>query len=188
MEDFSLTEQIAQESTLQPVQNLKKGRTLEEKMGRIKWTGVLLNRALDKIEQLRKELEDRERKIWEKLKEIETKQNLILQGFRGYGILKYSPSVLERIAVKDAVDLEILHRVWQAGAPGVLPKHVASDPSLVKYGLKHYHVSRRIARMNSRLFGEYAECLFEKRGHRWAFTDFGFEIWGKTGEEVETDG
>ncbi len=183
-----MTEQIEQKSSVQPVQNLKRGRTLEEKMGRVKWNSVMINRISDDVKLLRQELDALEHKILEKLKEIETKQNLILQGFRGYGILKYSPSVLERVAVKDAVDLEILHRVWQSGAQGVLPKTVASDVGLVTYGLKHYHVSRRIARMNNRLFEEYAECLFEKRGHKWAFTDFGFEVWGKTKEEVETDG
>jgi hypothetical protein len=188
MEGFSLTEQIAQEKGVMPVQRQEKKRSLEEKIGKLKLNNLLLKRLLDEVRLFRKEMDDRERKIWEKLKEIETKQNLILQGFRGYGILKYSPSVLERTAVKDAVDLEILHRVWQAGAQGVLPKTVASDASLVKYGLKHYHVSRRIARMNNRLFEEYAECLFEKRGHKWAFTDFGFEVWGKTKEEVENNG
>ena len=182
-----MTEQIAQEPGVEAVQNLKKPRSMEERMGRIKWTGVLLNRALDEIRQLRRGLDERERKILEKLKEIETRQNLILEGFRGYGLLKYSPPLLERVAVKDAVDLEILHLVWQAGIQGVLPKDVASDPSLAKYGLKHYHVSRRIVRMNNRLFEKYAEYLFEKRGHRWAFTNFAFDSWGKSTDEDEEE-
>jgi predicted CoA-binding protein len=27
---------------------------------------------------------------------------------------------------------------------------------------------------------ETGELLFEKRGHRWALTAFGFEVWGET--------
>lgn len=135
---------VARESGSELVQQPRRGRTLEEKIGRIKWTGILLNRALDELQRLRQELAERERKIWEKLKEIEVKQNLILQGFRGSGVLKYSPPLLQRFACEDAVDLAILDRVFQAGAPGILPKDVASDAGLRQYGLKHYHVSRRI--------------------------------------------
>jgi hypothetical protein len=34
----------------------------------------------------------------------------------------------------------------------------------------------------------FGKRLIEKRGKKWLLTDFGFEIWGKTREEVETDG
>ena len=174
-----MSEPIAQESSPEPVQEPKKGRTLEEKMGRVKWTGVLLNRTLDEIQQLRKELAERDHKIWEEFKQQRVTQRAILQGFRGAGLIKYTPPMLQRIAVKDAVDLAILDRVFQVGAPGLLPRDVAQDPSLSKYGLKHYHVSRRIVRMNKRLLEELSECLFEKRGHKWALTSFGFDVWGE---------
>ena len=98
--------------------------------------------------------------------------------------MKYSPPVLQKFACEDALDLAIVDAVFRAGSPGVLPKDVASDVSLRAYGLRHYHVSRRIVRMNRRLFGELRECLFEKRGHRWALTSFAFESWGKSAGEV----
>ena len=182
-----MTEPIAQESSLQPVQRLKKGRTLEEKMGRVKWNSVLLNRVLDEVKLLRKELEAEKMARREDFKELRALQRLILNGFRGYGLLKYTPPMLQRFACGDAVDLAIVDVVSRAGAPGVLPKDVALDVSLREYGLKHYHVSRRIVRMNKHLFEEIKECLFEKRGHRWALTSFAFESWGRTGEEFEVE-
>ena len=38
--------------------------------------------------------------------------------------------------------------------------------------------------MNKRLHFEVGELLFEKRGHKWAFTDLGVEIWGKTKKDM----
>jgi hypothetical protein len=188
MEGFSLSEPIAQESSVEPVQKLKKGRTLEEKMGRVKWNSVLLNRISDEVKLLRKELEAEKKVHREDFKELLALQRLILNGFRGYGLLKYTPSMLEKYACEDAVDLAIVDVVFRVGAPGILPKIVASDASLKMYGLRHYHISRRIVRMNKRLFKEMKECLFEKRGHKWALTSFAFEAWGASGEENEVEG
>ena len=181
-----MNEQVTQEPSPEPVQKPKKVRTLDEKIGRIKWTGILLNRALDEIQQLRKELAERDRRFLEELKEVKVKQRLILQGFRGAGLIKYAPPMLQRVACEDAVDLAILDRVFQAGASGILPRNVALDVALKPYGLKHYHVSRRIQRMNKRLMGGpegIGELLFEKRGHRWALTSFGFDVYGETERE-----
>ncbi len=49
---------------------------------------------------------------------------------------------------------------------------------LEQYKLEYYDVSRRIVRMNKRLHLETGELLFEKRGHRWALTTFGFDVYG----------
>jgi len=54
---------------------------------------------------------------------------------------------------------------------------------LPEYHLKHYHVTRRIQRMNRRLEHEISERLFEKRGWKWALTNFGVDIWGETEKE-----
>jgi ATP-dependent RNA circularization protein (DNA/RNA ligase family) len=94
------------------------------------------------------------------------------------GVAAYSVSDVERWTVADEVDREIIQRVREAGAPGVLPKDVAAAPALVKYCLKYYHVARRIVRMNKKLLFESGKLLFEKRGHKWALTSFGFDAWG----------
>ena len=65
------------------------------------------------------------------------------------------------------------------GDPGVFPKDVAVAATLLKFHLKYYDVSRRIVRMNKRLRFEVGEALFEKRGHKWAVSKFGFDVWGK---------
>ena len=44
--------------------------------------------------------------------------------------------MLEKYAVKDQVDLEIMEPIRQAGAQGVFPKDVAKDSALSKYGLE----------------------------------------------------
>ena len=33
----------------------------------------------------------------------------------------------------------------------------------------------------------HGEFLFEKRGHRWAVTKFGFEVWGKSKKEFDEE-
>jgi hypothetical protein len=74
--------------------------------------------------------------------------------------------MLQKYAVKDQVDLEILQRIREVGVQGVFPKDVAEYVNkLGKYRLAYYDVSRRIVRMNKRLHFETGECLFEKRGH-----------------------
>ena len=187
MEGFSLTEQIEQGASVQPVQKSVKKRSLEDKVGKLKLNNLLLKRLLDEAKLLRKELEAEKKAHREDFKELLALQRLILNGFNGYGLLKYTPPMLEKDACEDAVDLAIVNVVFRAGAPGILPKTVASDASLKMYGLRHYHVSRRIVRMNKRLFEKMREHLFEKRGHRWAFTSFAFEAWGKSSEEDQVE-
>ena len=184
MEGFSLSEQIEQGASVQPVQKSIKKRSLEDKVGKFKLNNILLKRLLDEAKLLRKELEAEKKAHRDDFKELLALQRLILNGFRGYGLLKYTPPMLEKYACEDAVDSVIVDVVFRAGAPGTLPKTVASDASLKLYDLRHYHVSRRIVRMNKRLFKEMRECLFEKRGHRWALTSFALEAYGATKEDL----
>ena len=90
--------------------------------------------------------------------------------------------MLEKYAVKDQVDLEILQRIREVGVQGIFPKDVAKD--LAQYGLAYYNVSRWIVRMNKRLHFETGELLFEKRGHKWALTSYAFDVWGETENEI----
>jgi hypothetical protein len=188
MEGFSLTEQIEQEASLQPVQKSIKKRSLEDKVGKLKLNNLLLKRLLDEAKLLRKELEAEKKAHRDDFKELLALQRLILNGFSGYGLLKYTSPMLEKYACEDAVDLAIVDLVFRAGAPGILPKDVALEADLKEYGLKHYHVSRRIVRMNKRLFEKMRECLFEKRGHRWALTSFALEAYGATKEDLRNVG
>jgi hypothetical protein len=155
-----MVEQVTQESGVAPVQKAKKKRSQAEKRGINRWTQVLQKRDDKKLDRVLDELR------W------------VRHRFERIGEAEYEKSDVERWAVVDEVDREIIQRVREAGAPGVLPKDVAAAPALVKYGLKYYHVARRIVRMNKKLYFESGKLLFEKRGHKWALTSFGFDAWG----------
>lgn len=153
-----MIEQIEQEPSEVDVKSSKKGRSREEKLGRLKYNQFLLKRILSEIGR------------------VKETQRIILNGLKGAGYFHFDVPLIQKIACVDQVDLEILDRVHVAGRAGVLPRDVAKD--LFEYALKHYHVSRRILRMNKRMEFESGERIFEKRGRCWALTVFGFEAYG----------
>lgn len=170
MEMFSLSKQFKQEIDEKPVQTgekqRRKGRSPEEKMGRIRWNQILLKRALSEIEQVR------------------VIQRIILNGLKGAGYFHFDVPMIQKITCVDAVDLNILEVVRESGAKGVFPKDVAKEINAIDaYDLKYYDVSRRIVRMNKRLARETGEVLFEKRGHKWALTTFAFDLYGASSLE-----
>src|SRR4030042_3374445 len=158
MECFSMTEHVTQESSSESVQKPKKERSQSDKVGRHKYNQLLLKRTLAGIEEVR------------------ATQRVILNGLKGAGYFRFDVPLIQRYACSDQVDVEIVERVGEAGAQGVFPKDVAKG--LQQYDLAYYDVSRRIVRMNKRLQLETGELLFEKRGHKWALTSFGFDAWG----------
>ena len=170
MEGFSLTEPIKQDAGEELVQMLEKAvekprgrRSQEEKIGRQKYHEVVTKQVLVLQKQILTEL----RWVRHKLDRL--------------GEADYSSSDIEGFAVEDEVDRAIIQRVREAGSHGVLPKVVAADVNRRGgYGLRYYEVSRRIVRMNKKLYFETGKLLFEKRGHRWALTSFAFECWGET--------
>lgn len=171
MECFSLGEHVEQGLEEKNVQTLKKTgkkRSQEDKIGRLRYHEVVTKRVLSVQEQILSEL----RWIRHRLKAL--------------GESDIDVPMLEKYAVKDQVDLLIMERVRMAGDPGVFPKDVAAAvDTLGEYNLRYYDVSRRIIRMNKRLHFETGDRLFEKRGHRWALTRFGFDVYGATEAEAE---
>jgi hypothetical protein len=142
----------------------KKGRSKEEKIGRLKYNQQLLKQVLRKIE------------------DIQESQRIILNGLKGAGYFHFQVPMIQRISCQDQVDLDILDAVYETGQHGMFPKDVAKQ--LGQYNLKYYEVSRRILRMNKRLAHETGEKLFEKRGWKWALTRFAFDVWGDRSEEA----
>lgn len=148
----------------------KKGRTQAEKIGRLKYNQWLLKRILTEM------------------KEVRNMQRIILNGLKGAGYFHFGVPMIQRIACVDAVDLNILEIVMEAGVKGVFPKDVAREINAFDaYDLKYYEVSRRIVRMNKRLEYETGERLFEKRGWKWALTRFALELWGETEKEMKQE-
>jgi hypothetical protein len=153
-------ELVVQAAEKQP----KKGRSREEKIGRLKYNQQLLKQVLRKIE------------------DIQESQRIILNGLKGAGYFHFEVPMIQRISCQDQVDLDILDAVYEAGPQGIFPKDVARQ--LSQYGLKYYEVSRRILRMNKRLTHETGEKPFEKRGWKWALTRFALDVWGEGSEET----
>ncbi len=146
------------------VQKAEKGRSSEEKIGRIKYNQVLLKRALAEIAEVKGDL------------------RVIRNALESAGFMRFATPMLEKFAFVDKVDEAIFDLVKTSGDNGMFPKDVAAE--LAQYDLAYYDVSRRIVRMNKRLHVETGHVLFEKRGHRWALTKFAFDVYGETEEEV----
>ena len=161
MEGFSSTEHIGMENSVEPVQNAKKRRTRSERVGRLRYNQQLLKQTLAEV--------------WE----IKLMLRTIFAGLKDS--FNFERSLIERIACSDAVDREVLHLLFEAGSPGLLPRELAAR--LGSFGVTRHQVSRRILRMNRRLEAEFGEHVAEKRGWHWALTNFAVESWGETEKE-----
>jgi hypothetical protein len=158
------------QTSKETVEKPLKKRSQEDKVGRIKYQSVLLKEVKGQNEQILTEL----RWVRHRLEKI--------------GEASYDSPTVESFAVVDQIDREILQRVREVGDAGVFPKDVADWVNKIgAYGLEYYDVSRRIVRMNKRLHFETGKFLFEKRGHRWALTKFGFDVYGATKDEAGVD-
>jgi hypothetical protein len=130
-------------------------RSRAEKVGRLKYIIELLKR----LEQ--------------QVGEIDVRTRTLMAGLREW--ISFEPSDIQKVACEDEVDAEIIACLIQKGVGGLLPSTIASE--LSKYGLKRWDVTRRIKRMNKRLMKEIGQKAVEKRGHKWAPTNFLVNIW-----------
>jgi hypothetical protein len=143
----------------------KKRRSRAEKVGRLKYIIELQHRIL------------------RQLSIMQTTQRYIIEGLDIGGYLQFDQPFIEKVCCRDEVDLAILDELFRAGDVGILPKDLAL--SLSRYELDRWQVLRRIKGMNKRLKKEIAKRLAEKRGHRWALTNFAFKAWKQTYEELK---
>lgn len=146
------------EASQNPVQNNKKKRTKIDKIGRLKYNQQLLKQTLAEAQ------------------EIKLMLRTIFAGLKGF--FNFEKSLIERIACRDEVDIEILQLLFEAGSSGLLPKDLQTK--LERFKVDRHQISRRIVRMNKRLEEELGEFVAEKRGWHWALTSFATEIWGDT--------
>jgi hypothetical protein len=149
------------ETGAEPVQTLRKRRSQEAKVGRVKYT-------LQLIKEIKRDIE-----------EVKLMQRAIFAGLKG--MFNFEKPFIERAACQDEVDRDILFLLYEAGGAGLLPKDLAAR--LAESKVRRHQVSRRILRMNKRLQKEIGEKLVEKRGWHWALTSFAFEVWGETKRE-----
>ncbi len=148
------------EKSVQNEKPKKKKRSQSEKIGRLKYNQQLLKQTLRELE------------------EVKLMLRTIFAGLKCS--FNFEKSLIERIACKDEVDLEILQLLYEAGFPGLLPKDLQAR--LERFRVTRHQISRRILRMNRRLEKELGEKAAEKRGWHWALTNFAVDAWGESGE------
>jgi hypothetical protein len=158
MDKNSWSAHFSMEVSEKAVQNTKKKRSQSDKVGRLRY-----------ILQQNKDLKS-------EISEIKLMLRTIFAGLKGS--FNFEQSLIERVACSDDIDREILHLLFEAGGPGLLPKDLQAK--LERFKITRHQISRRILRMNKRLEKEFGEHLAEHRGWHWALTNFAADAWGQT--------
>jgi len=115
------------------------------------------------------------------IRELRKTQRYMIQGLEHEFL--FDTEYIIDIACRDEVDEAIIDVLRSAGEAGKLPKDIANN--LKRYKLKPWNVTQRIRRMNKRLDQHIAKQLAEKRGLRWALTNWAFQNLGATKAEIE---
>jgi len=150
-------------SASQHVKIERKKRSQAEKKGRIKY-------AFEKISVTQRDINEMKR-ILRRLSE----------GLDPF--LIFDKDYVISIACEDEVDRALLDVLRTAGSVGILPKDFL--PQVEHYGLKYWHVTRRIKRVNRRLERKIGKRVAEKRGLKWALTSLMNKAWDATKGEIE---
>lgn len=146
-------------------ENSKKQRKIYMKIGSYKYLLQLIHRLIREVHELRKT------------------QRYMIQGLEHEFL--FDTEYIRDISCKDEVDQAIIDVLRNAGAAGILPRDIALQ--LRKYKLNPWNVTQRIRGMNKRLDRHIAKQVAEKRGLRWALTNWIFANLGATKEEMNTD-
>jgi hypothetical protein len=146
-------------------QNVPKRRSQADKIGKHKYEIALLHRIEDR--QIRNE----------------RMMRIIIQGFSDY--FRFDRPLVEKVCCESDMDLAVVSAVYEAGSVGILAKAIA--PRFPQYRLEKHKILRIIIRVNKNAVDAFDKPLVEKRGKKWAFTDFGVEIWGKTKKDLKED-
>ena len=118
--------------------------------------------------------------IRREIRELRRTQRYMIQGLEHTFL--FDEDYIKTIACNDEIDREILDALYMAGPQGKLPRDIALD--LAEYKLNPWNVNQHIRRMNKRLDRHIAKYLAEKRGAKWALTNWAYDNWGATKEEI----
>lgn len=162
------------EASDEPVQNMafsaqkapKKKRSQADKVGKLKY------------------LLAKDKKLDRDVAEIKLLLKVIFAGLKDS--LHFEKSLIEEAACQDEVDRAILQMLFEAGAPGMLPKDIAAK--LIEFNIARHQVTRRIVRMNKRLTKELDSAVVERRGWCWAMTSFGVDAYNATEKDLLAEG
>ena len=150
------------ESAVEVVTEARKKRSQSDKIGRIKYQQQILGR------------------IEKRLDALELSIRLLLKGLEP--MLKFDRPFLERVCCEQAIDLELLNLLREAGPAGLLARDLAGQMHTYRQ-----YVTRRVKAMNKRLEREIGKQVIEKRGLRWALSAFASEAWGEVDAHDDSD-
>lgn len=137
----------------------------------------------DKVGKL-KYLLSKDKKLDRDIAEIKLLLKVIFAGLKDN--LHFEKSLIEEAACSDEVDKAILRLLFEAGAPGMLPKDIAAR--LAEFKVARHQVTRRIVRMNKRLAKEVDSAVVERRGWCWAMTSFGVDAYNASEKDLLAEG
>ena len=140
-----------------------KRRSQAQKVGKHKYEIALLHRVENRLDR------------------IEGMMRIIFHGLGDY--FHFDRPLVEKIACQSDMDLAIVSLIFEAGSGGILAKDIQAR--LPQLGLERHRILRVMNRVNRSIEDTFGRRLIEKRGKKWAFTDFGVEIWGETEEEMK---
>lgn len=174
MERKSWSVHFDMETSAEPIQNTaiptkkadKKKRSQADKVGKLKY------------------LIAKDKKLDRDVAEIKLLLKVIFAGLKDS--LHFERSLIEEAACEDEVDRAILQLLFEAGAPGLLPKDIAAK--LAEFKIARHQVTRRIVRMNKRLAKELDSTVVERRGWCWAMTSFGVDACKASEKDLLAEG
>ncbi|MCL4429934.1 MAG: hypothetical protein M1167_04190 [Chloroflexi bacterium] len=137
----------------------------------------------DKVGKL-KYLLQKDQKLDKDVSEIKLLLRVIFAGLKDS--LHFEKPLIEEAACCDEVDRVILQLLFEAGAPGLLPKDIATK--LAEFNVARHQVTRRIVRMNKRLAKELDSTVVERRGWCWAMTSFGVDAYKASEKDLLAEG
>ncbi len=137
----------------------------------------------DKVGKL-KYLLAKDKKLDRDVAEIKLLLRVIFAGLKDS--LHFEKSLIEEAACQDEVDKAIFQLLFEAGAPGLLPKDIAAK--LAEFKIARHQVTRRIVRMNKRLAKELDSAVVERRGWCWAMTSFGVDAYKASKKDLLFEG
>jgi hypothetical protein len=137
----------------------------------------------DKVGKL-KYLLAKDKKLDRDVAEIKLLLRVIFAGLKDS--LHFEKSLIEEASCVDEIDKAILQLLFEAGAPGMLPKDIAAK--LIEFNITRHQVTRRIVRMNKRLSKELDSAVVERRGWCWAMTSFGVDAYRASKADLLAEG
>lgn len=139
-----------------------KRRSQADKVGKHKYEVALLHRIEGKLDR------------------IEHMQRIIFHGLGDY--FRFDRPLVEKVACESEMDLAVISLIYEVGSGGILAKDIVAK--LPRYNLEKHKILRIVNRVNRNIEKAFGKMIIEKRGKKWAFTDFGVEIWGKAEGEL----